>query len=117
MAELMTAFYDDLERRSEEERDAALARDLPHLITLAKTKAAHYQTSLADIDAEKMPYPAKIMLRPKVSIMAHNVGKELLNEIIRQNLTIYVSTYHKHPSANLSELTLLPPIDHVFSYP
>ena len=50
----MTAFYDDLERRSEEERDAALARDLPHLITLAKTKAAHYQTSLADIDAEKI---------------------------------------------------------------
>ena len=54
MAQLMTAFYDDLERRSEEERDAALAVDLPRLIALAKTKTTHYQDSLAEIDPDKV---------------------------------------------------------------
>ncbi len=46
----MSSFYDDLEQRSEDERQDELSKELPKLIRLAKTKTAHYRESLAGID-------------------------------------------------------------------
>lgn len=46
----MTGFFDALEQRSMDEREAAYASALPRLIALAKEKTEHYQHSLADID-------------------------------------------------------------------
>ena len=70
----MSGFYDDLERRSEDERDAALARDLPRLIELAKTKTAHYQGSLAEIDPDRITSRAALASLPvlrKSSLLQH----------------------------------------------
>lgn len=46
----MTGFFDALEQRSMDEREAAQASALPRLIALAKEKTEHYKQSLADID-------------------------------------------------------------------
>jgi len=74
MAQLMTSFYDDLERRSEDEREAALARELPQLIALAKAKAAHYQDSLAAIDPDQITSRQALATLPvlrKSSLLQH----------------------------------------------
>ena len=46
----MTKYYDTLETRSAAERDQALAKTLPGLLTRAKTRAPHFAETLADFD-------------------------------------------------------------------
>ena len=70
----MKGFYDDLERRSEDEREAALADQLPTLIARAKTKTTHYQASLADIDASQVTSRQALASLPvlqKSSLLQH----------------------------------------------
>mgnify|MGYP007000051760 len=55
---------DDLERRSEDERQDELSKELPKLIRLAKTKTAHYRDSLASIDPSAISSPEKLASLP-----------------------------------------------------
>ena len=60
----MTGFFDALEQRSMDEREAAYASALPRLIALAKEKTEHYQQSLADIDPAAIISPAALATLP-----------------------------------------------------
>ena len=60
----MSSFYDDLERRSDDERQDELSKELPKLIRLAKTKTAHYNESLASIDPSAISSPEKLASLP-----------------------------------------------------
>ena len=60
----MTGFFDALEQRSMDEREAANASALPRLIALAKEKTEHYQQSLADIDPADITSPTALATLP-----------------------------------------------------
>ena len=60
----MAGFFDALEQRSMDEREAAYASALPRLIALAKEKTEHYQQSLADIDPAAIISPAALATLP-----------------------------------------------------
>ena len=60
----MSSFYDDLERRSDDERQDELSKELPKLIRLAKTKTAHYRENLASIDPSAISSPEKLASLP-----------------------------------------------------
>ena len=60
----MTGFFDALEQRSMDEREAANASALPRLIALAKEKTEHYQQSLADIDSADITSPTALATLP-----------------------------------------------------
>lgn len=49
MAELMAEFFDRLETRSQDERDADIAKTLPELIAHARKSSPYYRHSLKDI--------------------------------------------------------------------
>ena len=57
-------FFDALEQRSMDEREAAQASALLRLIALAKEKTEHYQQSLADIDPAAITSPAALATLP-----------------------------------------------------
>ena len=60
----MTGFFDALEQRSMDEREAANASALPRLIALAKEKTEHYQQSLADINSADITSPTALATLP-----------------------------------------------------
>jgi len=60
----MAGFFDALEQRSMDEREAAYASELPRLIALAKEKTEHYQQSLADIDPAAITSSAALATVP-----------------------------------------------------
>ena len=60
----MSYFFDALEQRSMDEREAAQASAQLRLIALAKEKTEHYQQSLADIDPAAITSPAALATLP-----------------------------------------------------
>ena len=60
----MSSFYDDLERRSEDERQDELSKELPKLIRVAKTKTTHYRETLAGFDPSAISSPEKLASLP-----------------------------------------------------
>ena len=75
----MSSFYDDLERRSDDERQDELSKELPKLIRLAKTKTAHYRENLASIDPSAISSPEKLASLPvlRKSSLIQNPGQPL----------------------------------------
>lgn len=80
----MTGFFDALEQRSMDEREAAQASALPRLIALAKEKTEHYQQSLADIDPVAITSPAALATLPvlRKSTLIQEDGQPLAVEKI-----------------------------------
>ncbi|MFC7476929.1 phenylacetate--CoA ligase family protein [Dankookia sp. GCM10030260] len=60
--------YDDLETRSADAREAALARALPRQIAHAKAQAPHYARLLADVDPAAVPLAALPVTRKSALI-------------------------------------------------
>ena len=81
----MSYFFDALEKRSMDEREAAYTNELPRLIALAKEKTEHYQQSLADIDPATITNSAALATLPvlRKSTLIQEDGQPLaINKVI-----------------------------------